>query len=397
MMDNNENNKSYDTQLIPGFFLMQFEALCHYNLLKSLVVLFRSKEKKPQFGCQVGLNAYISFGHQLIASVFLYESIKLFSMFSEKGTKVFTDQIYYEDLKVVRNNIHTFFKQGGFSKKANNISDDKLKEYKLDNPDWLYLLRNDISLVFQIENNYRQFIGCDYFIYHCIFESDKKSWSGVDYQNYAEFISSSIKAIALTTDETQYHLPALIINKNQPQIELFDYKSADMYCGSKVSKTSTFRLTLMLFQISSALLMSENIFEENTIVANDLWLCFFTKYLAIAYDEAFDNLKSISKFSSKDDKQSLSNYLSECTLNIEALDCEEFARNLRNTIHYQNIKLDKDKIFGTSTADTIIAIYLSNTHSKNMNEFRAKSIRMIEEMKSLQKTIRKIIAVDKEY
>lgn len=141
--------------------------------------------------------------------LFFYESIKHFYIFAGKESKVFTEQSFYTDLEVMRNNIHTYFKDGGFAKKANTIIADKLKEYKLNKPDIFYTLRNDISLVFYIEKNFRYLIGCDYFIYHCNYESENKKWSGTDYQNYSEFLSSNIKAIASTVDEILYQLSQL--------------------------------------------------------------------------------------------------------------------------------------------------------------------------------------------
>lgn len=84
-------------------------------------------------------------------------------MLSLDDNKAFTELPRYSDLKVVRNNIHTYFKKGGFDRKASRIIEEKLKEYKPDKPDLFYMLRNDISLVFQIKNNARYLMGNDYF------------------------------------------------------------------------------------------------------------------------------------------------------------------------------------------------------------------------------------------
>ena len=104
-----------------GMHLMQFEALCHFKLITNLVKIFKMNAVKPRYGYEAGLNAFVVLGCQLDASVFLYESIKHLGMFSDEAGKVFTEQPYYSDLEVIRNNIHTYFKNGGFAKRADTI------------------------------------------------------------------------------------------------------------------------------------------------------------------------------------------------------------------------------------------------------------------------------------
>lgn len=384
-------------QYLSGLYLLQFEALCHFNLTKHLIELFKADISQPLYGCESGLNAFIAMGYQLDASVFLYESVKHFALISPKESKAFTEQPLYSDLEVVRNNIHTYFKNGGFAEKANTITENQLKEYKLDKPDLLHMLRSDISLVFQIENHFRHLIGTDYFIYHCIYESENKKWTGTDYRDYAAFLSASIKGIASTVDETPYQLSDLIFLEQTPTIELFDFKSADLTSCSAVTRTSTFRLILMLYQISYILILSEKIFDYATINRDDLWTCFFSKLLAIKYDESFDNLQSLLRYSEKDDKKLLIEYCKNEELIIEDLEARDFAQKLRNTIHYQQLHFDTNKIKDGSTKNIIIAIYLSNTDMDSMEEFRNRSAIMVKEMKMLQQVIRKIISVDKDY
>ncbi|MBR0599782.1 hypothetical protein [Sinanaerobacter chloroacetimidivorans] len=382
-------------QYLSGLSLLQFEAACHFNLTKHLIELFKFHAPQPQYGCERGLNTFIAMGHQLDASVFLYESIKQLSIWDDEECKVFKEQPFYADLEVVRNNIHTYFKNGGFAKKANTIIGQKLKEYKLDKPDVFHMLRSDISLVFEIVDDLKCLIGCDYFIYHCIYESENKEWVGIDYHGYAEFLSSNIKAIALTVDETQYLLSQLHFREKMPVVELFDYKSADLVNCSAVSSISTFRLVLMLYQISYILLLLDEIFDYESINKDDMWACFFSKLLAIKYDEAFDNLQSLLTFSKKDDRRILLEYCKNENLIIGNLVAREFAQKLRNTIHYQTILLDTNKFRENSTRGIVTAIYLSNTDTNSMGEFKNKSKAMILEMKLLQKFIRKIISVDK--
>lgn len=380
-----------------GFHLMQFETLCHFNLIKSLIEFFKMDILQPKYGCAAGLNAFIAMGYQLDASIVLYESIKYLRMFSEEESKAFTEQPCYSDLEVVRNNIHTYFKEGGFAEKANTIIENKLKEYKLDKPDIFSKLRNDISLVFHIRDRSRYLIGCDYFISHCIFESKNIIWTEKNYRDYSEFLSSNIKAIALTVDETPYQLSQLCFREQMPIVELFDYKSADLMNCSVVSPVTTFRLILILYQISYALLLVDEIFDYGIISKDDMWSCFFIKMLAIKYDESFDNFQSLLKFSSSEDVKRLHQYCENEKLSFKNLCARKFAQKLRNTLHYQTLLLDVNKIAGTSTKDIVTAIYLSNTETDSMTEYRNKGLEMINEMRLLQRIIRKIISVDKTY
>lgn len=181
-----------------------------------------------------------------------------------------------------------------------------------------------------------------------------------------------------------------------PTIELFDYKSDDLMNCSVVSSTSTFRLMLMLYQISYTLLLIDEIFDYKIINKDDMWSCFFIKNLAIKYDESFDNLQSLLNFSTKEDIKILVKYCENENLKIENLVAREFAQKLKNTIHYQEILLDINKIVGSSTKDIVAAIYLTNTNTNSMTEFRDKGLAMIKEMRLLQRVIRRIIAVDKD-
>lgn len=379
----------------PGFQLLQFEALCHAELIRHLVRMFSKNEPSPRYGCQPGRNTYIALGYQLDAAVFLYESIKHFSLVAPQEVLQFQALPEYANLDVVRNNVHTYFKKGGFVKKVSSITTANLVEYKMIEPDFLYPFRSDISLVFEIVGKTRMLIGSDYFVQHCLFESAKK-WSGPDYKNFSEFISASISSIAHTIDATAYRLAPLEFPVCMPNIELFDYKSANLYAASRLSQDITFRLMLMLFQISYGLILVEKIINSESVLQDDLWCCFFTKLLAIKYDESFDNLESILKFA-KDDAKELNKHLNETDLEITNLKAREFAQKIRNTIHYQEIAFDSDLLSGATTRECVTAIYLSNVGLSNMSQFRDFSKYMVNEMKRLQVVIRKIMSVDKTY
>ena len=137
--------------------------------------------------------------------------------------------------------------------------------------------------------------------------------------------------------------------------------------------------------------------DYEIINKDDMWSCFFIKMLAIKYDESFDNFQSLLKFSSIEDVKTLHQYCENEKLSFENLSARKFAQKLRNTLHYQEILLDTNKMKGTSTKNIVTAIYLSNTGTDSMTEFRNAGLEMINEMRLLQRIIRKIISVDKNY
>lgn len=395
MSTNKEINNQESAHHANGLCLLQFESLCYFYLTKHLIHLFQQKECLPRYGCEPGLNAYISMGLQLDLAVFVYESTKHFSLIAPEEANGFKNLPQYSDLEVVRNNIHTFFKQGGFVKKATSITEDALAEYKMLIPDELYALRSDILLVFEIIGNTRLLSGSDSFFKHCIFET-KRKWKGQDYKDFAEFLSASVKAIASTVDETPYRLSQLCFSEDTPEIELFDYKSPDLYAGSGLSLASAFRLMLMLDQISYGVMLTEKLIHRECM-QDELWMCFFAKLLAIKYDETFDNLESILRFANEVDSARIEQYLSEIGLDIHNLKAREFARKLRNTIHYQEIVFDNTLLHGNTSRDYMVALYLSNASVSDMVQFSNIYSKMLDECKMIQNVIRRIMAVDKEY
>jgi len=84
-------------------------------------------------------------------------------------------------------------------------------------------------------------------------------------------------------------------------------------------------------------------------------------------------------------------------LSVEALRARRFARDLRNTIHYQEISLNEDLVEGNTPRELIVATYLTNAGVDTVQEFIEYKESMIAEMKTLQAVIREIMDVDKEY
>lgn len=378
-----------------GLQLMRFESVFYFSLTEHIANLFGLEKTKPRYGCVSGLASYMAIGHQLDLAVFVYEYIKHAAIYAPEAVEAIKKNPQYADLEVVRNNIHTYFKRGRYARKADTITQTKLAEYKMDKPDLLYGLRSDISLLFQITGQTRHLVGCDYFIQHCIFESSRE-WKSKDFKAFAEFTSSCVNGFSANVDETEYQFQPLRFPERIPEIEFFDYKSPALYARSQLNEATTFRLMLMLYQISYGIILVEALIHPECL-AEPAWLCFTTKLLAIKYDESFDNLVSLLTYSNESDKRRLQSVLDNHKLNPNAQKCRDYARGLRNTLHFQEIVVNDSLVSGGTPRDHIVSMYLSNAGVNSMDQFIQYRNCMIEEMKQLQAVIREIIDVDKVY
>ena len=144
-------------------------------------------------------------------------------------------------------------------------------------------------------------------------------------------------------------------------------------------------------------MLVEKVLYHESFKNDDLWICYFSKLLAIKYDESVDNLLSLLQYASADDKAKLASALAEFNFDTEKLIARNFARDLRNTIHYQDLKCDLSLLRANTTRELILAIYLSNSNVKTIAEFKQLGQSMFDEMKVLQTVIRKIMSVDKTY
>ncbi|MCL2426962.1 MAG: hypothetical protein FWD05_11580 [Oscillospiraceae bacterium] len=390
-------NKGNDVSQNPnGAPLVFFEANAYLYLIKLFIKLNSIPVLKPSYGNENGFISYLAFSLSSDGSVFLHEAIKYLKEFSDNSSSQDFPENFLSDLENVRNNVHTYNKRGGYQKKADNIIQGKLIEYEMDTPDSLYFLRSDISLIFEIVNNKRKFIGSDYFIYHSFVDIEGKTWSGTRFNKYAENLSAAIKGIATTIDDSVYQLAELDMGNNLPRIELFDYKSPDLFTRVKTNKPITLRLLLALTQISYPIMLVEDIIDI-TLMESTLWMCFFTKLMSIKYDETIDNINSILTHAESTDRNVVNDILSTNGIDINNLRARNFAQKLRNSIHYQRIPFDATLCDSGTTKEVIEVTYLSITETKTMDEFRTQSNHMFEEAKQLQNAIQEYFSLNKTY
>lgn len=379
--------------IVNGLAMLQFEACCHLQCIKSSIEMWARKEMPPQYGKENGFRGFTAASLQLDLSVFLFEALSFYREIVPNEVDELSGSSFFSNLRIVRNNIHQYYKSGGYSKKAIDIINTKLRQYKMEKRDFLYPLRNDVSLVYQITNNQRKLIGSDQFIFHCIYEADNKTWCGDDYKEYATNLSTVIKEIATSVDDSIYHLPDFSIVSQLPQIELFDYKSADMFSRIQTTIPTAFRLMLTLYHISYGIIQMSQLFEP--VQQSELWECFMTKQLSIKYDEAFDNIQSILTHSEDKDRHLITTALAENEIGMDTLNARTFAQRLRNTIHYQRIGINPLLCQDGTTPSWIKAIYLSSAGVSNMDELGKQRATIFEELCRLQRAIQSCFGLNK--
>ena len=142
-----------------------------------LNIVQKSDGVKAKYGDENG-NSFLLTKYITDVSVFIYESITFINSVEDsalkKELKKLYDESYFNDLKLIRNNIHLYNPYGSSKEKADNIIDNQLEEFNMKEKDWLYSLRNDISLIYKITNNKGLILGSNYDYMHHVFE-DRKS------------------------------------------------------------------------------------------------------------------------------------------------------------------------------------------------------------------------------
>ena len=359
----------------PAKQLMFFEADAYMAItmqVLSISVLETVDKEKMN-----GLTSFLTTGLNLDLSIFIWEALKL-----EPDLLMPEDKVkYYENLKCIRDNVHTYFKHGGFDKKAHKIVQNDLIEYKMLEPDFLDPLRSDIALLYEVRESGNVLLGSDYFLKHCIFESEVKNekWTGEIFQDYSSLLTRSLNNLIEHNryKSIKFNCP---MNETTPKILFKDFRSEKLFDDTLgLSEAEQMRLILMLFQLSYGILLINYIINISETDNNALF-CFLIKVLAIKYDESVDNFESMFRYSKN--KEVLKN----CFILSSDSELRSFAQNLRNTIHYQEIKPGK-KSYSQLGIVQIVNIYLANTKTKDFDEFKLMGFRLIEESRKLQDQI----------
>ncbi|MCB2296047.1 hypothetical protein LGK95_21595 [Clostridium algoriphilum] len=370
-------------------------AKCYAYIEETYIDIWKKSDGvKAKYGDTNG-NSFLVTKFITDISIFIYESITFINSIEDsplkKELKKLYDESYYNNLKSIRNNIHLYNTYGSYKDKADNIINNQLKEFNMEEKDWLYPFRNDTSLIYKITNNKGLILGTDYLYKHYIFEVNGLEWTEEETKNYA---STSAKILTvLSTKVAKIKVPIISIKNRDMHIEFFDYKSEELFKNIDIEHSTTLRLILILTELSYISILVDDILNtENLHTININWMLFLGKYVATKYDEALDSIENSLKYSN--DKIFLRKLFNNN--NNKSLDLRKFGQNLRNMLHFGLLDIKKQEYDGISKLE-LTELYLSKTNTDNVEEFITKYSLMRNDMKIIESKIRDALKVEKSF
>lgn len=257
---------------------------------------------------------------------FIYDVLEFYKIyFKYEYTQIITflGDKYYHFIKKIRNNMHLYNKRKSYKNKANSIINQELEKFDMLEEDIFYFLRNDIAVYYYADDNSNILLGSNYFYYHYTKEVDL---SGEEIKELSYKVISIIIKIADVLIEN--HFLVGDINYN---ISLYDRKSSEILSKKDIDKFTNFRLLLCLTQAGGCKILFSKILNKKTIYQSYENIWFFTQYLSIKYDEIFDNIKNLLRYS--ESKEILRRIFNNSNF-ITNDSYKKIISKLRNTVHY---------------------------------------------------------------
>lgn len=324
---------------------IQLNAECFLQIIK--LFLSYSKYNQNIDEKTYDANGFSTFvGGNLVfdCTVFVHEVINFLKIYDSNIYQVIVKCYGLDalnEIKTVRNNMHLFNKNGSYKNKAKKIVNSQLEKFDMLEVDFLNKLRTDICKIFLVKNGKKTFLGTNYFYFHYVYEVGGEKWDGSKIRNYAQMISEILKFFS-SYSKNSIRISAIKEKDLKCNIFFQDARSQELLSINCMDESTNFRLLLSLTQIGwiNALLF-EIIDAEACIEEDRKWRWFLTKYLAIKYDEIFDNIQNLLVHSVHRDE--LRQNLEENNFKIEELSHRILATKIRNTLHYNISDMIKGK------------------------------------------------------
>ena len=307
----------------------QIDLLCYYNYAEMFLNVARNDESLFTYMAPIFIRDL---------SVFLFETIKMYGF----GYNFVIDNIlnneFYNDLKYIRNRIK-LHKKGGNKEDINSIIFMMQDKYKTNKKDFLYIFRNDTSMFYQ---NGKRFVGSDFYTYYIFGKLTNKMINPAILKDFMFYITNYIKKLydIIICDENKKNLSQKFLkekNEYNISIEFKDEKIDKIIKNSEFNKVITFESILIIQEISFIEILLCYILDIE-LITSELFLYFIVKQISIKFDEIFDSLFNIIK-NMKEGKK-LEKILLENNILPLNKETQEFAKNLRNNIHYINYDWD---------------------------------------------------------
>ncbi len=373
--------------------LLITDAQCYRAICMKLIET--SKEDRPALlGVGNGSSAFLSTFFSQDISTVVYEGTNLLCRYGSNENELFADSMpgYFERLKSVRNSIHLYNKSGPYRPKATKIVNNQLKEFNMLEMDPFIDLRNDISVIFDLSKTGKRLLGTNYSVFHIL--EDKFGWSGEEVRNYSKNTASFLNTFSCLD---LFVLPSpdntVLINKSM-QIELFDYKSKELFKRTSLDNTTTFRLLLMLSSVSYIECLFEMYIDLDITLKSDLWLCFLNKFVAIKYDEVFDSLENLLAHIKEEEKNVLGPLFQTGCINIGNFKYRDVARKLRNMIHYSSNNYVISFAGNSKPEINVCQVYARRSGLTSWDEMGDNLTGMLEDLSSFGNILREIISLN---
>lgn len=333
MNKNTEISDAFDT--LNSLGLSIFDAKCYRALTVKMLEAIKVFPKFALRGDEA-CNYYFFIMLSVDMSVFADATIELLTKTGESRQEVLSDfsPDFDKRLKSVRNNMHLYKKHGSYKLKADKIIADTRHRYHTDICDESYALRTDDALVYQIQSNRRLFCGSKLLFFEHSFDRTKSKWTDEQQHKYAESVAAIVNEISKLDIVSVPDVAQDYLSINPLQLEMFNDKICDVLGQVPTSEATAFRLLLALTRISYALIIIDVFVNKIHLGNYPEWLCFFTKWLAIHYDEARDSLDNLQQYSTSDDALFLEGLLLDDSFSNECSELRIVAAKLRNMIHY---------------------------------------------------------------
>lgn len=369
-------------------------AKCYMSIITTYTgINQKSNDVKARYGDKNG-NSFLVI--KLIAdlSVFVYESINFINSIEDnplkKAIRNLYQEPYYNDLKLIRNNIHLYNPYGSSKDKTDNIINSQLEDFKMKDHDWLYPWRNDTSLIYKITDNNGLILGSDYFYRYYLYEANGTSWTDEQILKYSNTTFNIVSF--LSTNVADIKVPMINLKNLDMHIEFFDNKSGELFKNLDVDYNIAYRFILILTELSYISILVDDILDtRNLHSVNIKWILFLGKYVATKYDEALDSIENLLKHSK--DNIYLQKLFIKNNTNISSTNSRKFGHDLRNMLHFGLLDIKKQEYDDISKL-RLTGLYLLKTRTDNIEEFIIKYLLMRNEMKIIESKIRDVLKLE---
>lgn len=295
------------------------------------------------------------------------------------------DSDFFINLEKVRNSMHIYNKFGSYENKAKRIIKTINKKFPFN---------YNINLFYRIKGNRAFFLGTNIFYYHMTDEIGESAWNGAKVRDYTKFVSSIVNPLQPMAERNivQVENPFRDSVSERISIECFDYTIEAIIKKLNVAPSICVRLLLMHSYVSFINLLFDEVLHVDNYVDDPLWLCFFAKIYSIRYDEVLDSFDNLITYSNGSTKTLL-----ESLLDFSGFDrkesLREFARSLRNLVHYGLKEYPLIRKTDNYLAD-VERIYLDVVGLSSIEEFEEYFYALRFDMKLMESRFKRLFNMD---